>query len=328
MTRKLASIRRISSLSPIPNADFIELAKVDGWQVIVKKGEFEVNDLVVYFEIDSFVPTFVCPFLKNQREYNSVMGSHLKTIKLKGVISQGLILPRSVCTSVLHKEGMDVTSELEVQLYEKPIPAQLSGIAKGNFPSFIPKTDQERIQNISDELWSKYRTVQWEVTEKLDGSSMTMYFKDGMFGVCSRNLELDRSQENNTFVQVASAYEDLMSEFEANIAVQGELVGPGIQGNHYRLSKPEFYLYNVYDIDAQRYISPAKARVMAIQLDMHYVPVIHEKTLLPETKEEVLMSADSFSWLNDSLIPNEGVVYKSSLGSFKAISNKWLLNEK
>ena len=141
---------------------------------------------------------------------------------------------------------------LGILKYEKPLSAQLAGQARGNFPSFIPKTDEERIQNLSKQLakWQE-QNLEFEVTEKLDGSSMTVYItteqdEQGQevprFGVCSRNLDL-KDTEGNSFWEAAKKYdlERKLIEFNAecsmNIAIQGELVGEGIQGNKYKLTE-------------------------------------------------------------------------------------------
>lgn len=152
--RKLATIRRISELNPIPKADAIEVATVDGWKAVVKKGDFKVGDLAIYLEVDSWVPYELAPFLskdKEPKEYNGVKGERLRTIKLRGQLSQGLLLPIDVAYDEdppdydhVFLEGDDVTELLGIQKWERPVPAQLAGLMKGSFPSFIPKTDQER----------------------------------------------------------------------------------------------------------------------------------------------------------------------------------------
>jgi RNA ligase (TIGR02306 family) len=210
--RKLASIRKISDVLPIEGADNIELVKVDGWQCVTKKGEFKVDDPCVYFEIDSFLP--IRPefeFLRKSsyKKMGDKEGFRLKTIRLRGQISQGLALQiRSVFPDAIpswttimlrYKEG-DVTEVLGVIKYDPPIPAQLAGICKGNFPSFIRKTDQERVQNIWDKI--KDSKESFEVAVKLDGTSCTYYLNDGVFGVCSRNLELIET-EGNTLWRLA-----------------------------------------------------------------------------------------------------------------------------
>lgn len=157
--RKLASVRKVTDILPIPDADAIECAIVGGgWPVVVKKGEFQVGDLAIYFEIDSWIPHELAPFLskgKEPREYNGVKGERLKTVRLRGQLSQGLLLHISLKLNLdfsYHvtaferglQEGDDVTELLGIQKWEAPVPACLAGQVRGNFPSFLVKTDQER----------------------------------------------------------------------------------------------------------------------------------------------------------------------------------------
>ena len=198
--RVMARIVRVDAINEIPGADQIEVASIGGWKVVVKKGEFQVNQLAVYCEIDSFIPHGIAPFLTKPGQfpkvYNEVEGQRLRTVKLRGQISQGLLLPMSLRGSdglvvgALFNEGDDVTEFLGIQKWEPPAEFRAAN-AKGSFPHFIPKTDQERIQNLSKELanWNAEEHT-WQVTEKVDGSSMTVFYKDGEVGVCSRNLEL------------------------------------------------------------------------------------------------------------------------------------------
>lgn len=327
--RKLATIRKIADIQPIEGADAIECAQVDGWKVVVKKGEFQVGQLATYFEIDSWIPEPVAPFLcKDKREFNGIPGARLRTIKLRGQISQGLLLPAANDAN----EGDDVTDALGIQKYEAPIPAQLAGRVRGNFPSFIPKTDQERIQNLGAELeeWQAH-DLTWEVTEKLDGSSMTAYLYQGEFGVCSRNLDL-KEDENNSFWKAARA-NDLEAKLRAigrNLALQGELIGEGIQKNPYALKGQQFYLFDIYDIDAGRYLSPTERRELNnTALNLYHCPVLDVCRLDGVTQAMLLTDAEGKSQFNPQA-EREGIVYKCDERelSFKAISNKFLLAEK
>jgi len=179
--RKLATIRKIDALNPIEGADAIECATIGGWKVVVKKGEYQVGEAAVYCEIDSWIPHTLAPFLskgKEPREFEGVKGERLKTIKLRGQLSQGLLMPLAEVTKSFAEadfehvgdcEGMDVTDVLGVVKWEKPINAQLAGVCRGNFPSLIPKTDQERAQSLKKEITGANGMV-FEVTEKLEGS--------------------------------------------------------------------------------------------------------------------------------------------------------------
>lgn len=340
--RKLATIRRISKIQPIEGADAIELAIVDGWQSVVKKGEYKEGDKIIFCEIDSWVPHGIAPFLskgKEPREFNGVKGERLRTMKLRGVLSQGLILPTSLrdvnhglVIGALCDVGDDVTEHLGIQKWERPIPANLAGLVKGSFPSFIPKTDQERVQNLVKEI-EKHREAgtTFEVTEKLNGSSMTVFLYNGEFGVCSRNLQLKiEGNENNAFVKTAIALDienKLRSRGWEGVALQGELIGEGIQGNPYNINGLEFHVYNVYDIQHNRYLSPSLANRVVNLLGLKYVPILGEDISVFNSVEELLEIAEGTSALNPK-VEREGLVFKSETGSFsfKCISNRWLLS--
>jgi RNA ligase (TIGR02306 family) len=341
MERKLASVRVISDIQKIPDADMIELAIVDGWKVVVAKNVgHKVGDMVIYCEIDSFLPIrdeFEFLRKSSYKKMGDQEGFRLKTIKLRGQVSQGLILPIVVLNPpdtniyVTPFEGLDVTEMLEIVKYEPPIPAELSGKVKGLFPSFLRKTDEERVQNLTKE-YEQYKSLgrNFYVTEKLDGSSATFYYKDGVFGVCSRNLELIET-EGNTFWKVARELdlENKMRDFGVNISLQGELIGEGIQGNPYKIKGQTVRFFNLFDIDLQVYHSLAHlGRALGI-MGLKMVPIVDEFFVLPNTIEELLKYAEDKSVLN-SKFDREGVVIRSNdrTISFKAISNKFLLNEK
>jgi RNA ligase (TIGR02306 family) len=338
--RKLASIRKIDSVDPIDGADAIEVATVGGWKIVVKKGEFTIGDLAVYLEIDSWVPTELAPFLskgKEPREFEGIKGERLRTIKLRGQLSQGLLLPlEPTCANIDSElfEGLDVSFPLNIVKWEKPMNAQLAGMAKGNFPSLIPKTDQERVQNLKKEIQAAVEAgSMFEVTEKLEGSSMTVYRIQGVFGVCSRNLDL-KETEGNAF-WVTAREEDIEAQMMAvdpywDFAIQGELIGPGIQNNIYKLQKPEFRVFDVYDIQAGKYLNPQARRKLIEGMGLKHVPVIvDEKDLGVGSIENILEWADDKSRLYNNQ-DREGIVFKQTQGgmSFKAISNKYLLGEK
>ena len=268
--RKMASIRSIDNIEPITGADSIEVATVGGWKVVVKKGEFKTNDLVVYLEIDSWVPTSLAPFLSKGKEpkvFNGVEGERLRTVKLRGQISQGLLLPID-CTTISDgegnvisvSEGDDVTEFLGIQKWERPLPTQLRGQAKGNFPSFIRKTDQERCQNLQKNIFVDWKDLEWEISLKLDGSSLTGYYNNGETGICSRNLELMDNDENsgNSFIQTfnSSGLKDAIKSIGRNVAVQGEMMGEKIQGNRENLTGTILFIFDVFDIDNQQYMTP------------------------------------------------------------------------
>jgi RNA ligase (TIGR02306 family) len=340
--RKLASIKIIDGIQPIEGADMIELAVVGGWKVVVAKDVgHKVGDYVVYCEIDSFLP--IKPefeFLRKSsfKKMGDEEGFRLKTIRLRGQVSQGLILPISVLnppdTNIYVEpfEGLEVTEMLGIVKYEPPIPAELAGKVKGGFPSFIPKTDEERVQNLTSEYdgWRFQSKHQFYVTEKLDGSSATFYFKDGVFGVCSRNLELLET-EGNTFWKVARQLklEEWLGTHETNYSIQGELIGESVQGNPYKIKGQTVRFYNAFNIDTQEYLGFPDFIKLIDSMGLETVPVLDINFMLPDTVEELLKYADAKSTLNPNF-DREGVVIRSldRTISFKVISNKFLLNEK
>ena len=223
LSRKLASIRTVTDILPIEGRDRIELAAIDGWSVIVKKDEFQIGDKCIYCEIDSVLPE------KEEFEFLRSKKFRIRTMKMAGVISQGICFPMSMLPEGKHEVNDDVTelmgvtqytgtmdSETDVNLHKakKRYPKFLMRMgwfrklvlpkkqAKG-FPSFISKTDETRIQNAPFYLKSEN---EWVATEKLDGQSGTFFVKKvkGLFkskydfGVCSRNLRKFK-EDNSSF---------------------------------------------------------------------------------------------------------------------------------
>lgn len=343
MNRKLATIRKIDEIRPIEGADAIEAAVVGGWTVVVKKGEFKAGDLAVYLEIDSWVPHELAPFLskgQEPREYNGIKGERLRTVKLRGQVSQGLLLPLNVLAIKTDSgeylgdweqfEEYDVSERLGIQKWEAPIPAQLAGDVEGVFPAVIPKTDQERIQNLTEQLkeWQGNLDFHWEVTEKLDGSSMTVFVHGDREGVCSRNWAL-KETAGNTLWTVARRERliEKLRDSGRNLALQGELIGEGIQGNAYKITGQEFYLFDIYDINRGEYLTPLERRLFCDTHGIKHVPVLAKEMVIQEWVSGLLTMADGTSMLNPKAA-REGLVFKcNTFGgpSFKAISNRWLL---
>lgn len=354
MERKLATLRRIEEIQLIEGADKIVKARIGGWWVVTAiTNGFSVGDLVIYLEIDSWVPDSVAPFLTkpghHPKEYNGVPGQKLRTVRLRGQLSQGLIMPlttpfvKSPEPGTVLKEGDDVTEYFNIQKWEAPVAPNMQGQVKGSFPSFISKTNEERAQNLVKEIFEEFKDEEFEVSVKLDGSSMTVYYikeltGDYTVGVCSRNLELKIEDDStNTYIDVAKSTGllDALQKFDMNIAIQGELMGPGIQGNREGLSSHEFYCYKIWDIDGQCYLDPANRAMTVRQLkdlgaNISHVPVLHERVslynLYVKNIDDLLAYADGPS-LNNPV--REGLVFKSHDRdfSFKVISNKYLLKQ-
>ena len=338
--RKMASIQEVNGVYPIDGADKICQYGINGWRVVDQVGKYKVGDLVVFCEVDSFIPSTIAPFLTKPghfpKVYNGVEGEKLRTIRLRKALSQGLLLPLSVIpgsTAVGGEEvGDDVSEVLGIQKWEAP-PEFSSADARGSFPSWIIKTDQERVQNCYGDVSKYFETETWEETEKCEGSSMTVYFRDGEFGVCSRNLDLKES-EDNTFWKMALELDlrNKLTTLGENIAIQGELCGPGIQDNIYKLTKHMFFVFDVFDIDKFSYYEPLQRRALTDSLGLTDAPVLRGRIVLEgKTCASLLKMADGQSVLGTVGCLREGVVYKANSDrriSFKCVSNLYLEKQK
>ena len=315
--RKLASIQKIRKLEPIEGADAIEKATVLGWQLVAKKGEFSVGELAVYCEIDSLMPD------RPEFEFLKTRGMRIKTVRLRGQVSQGICFPLTILPEDFPvQEGADCTEVLGITKYEAPIPASLSGIAKGKFPSFIPKTDETRVQNLQKAL-DKYKGTQCYVTEKVDGSSTTYYYKEGEFGVCSRNLEL-LEDDQNTFWKVARTLnlEEKLKKKGKNLALQGELVGENVQSNKLKLRGQKVLFFSVFDIDKHTYLDYPDLCAISEELELEMVPVITEDYILEDDIDSIIeMATIRSSVYKESWA--EGIVIRP----LKEIFDFYLLNE-
>lgn len=351
--RKIVSVQRIDSIEPIPNGDFIETAKIKGWNIVVKKGDFKVGDHCAYFEIDSFIPVDIVYF-KFLEKYNriktnidNIKGYVIKTVKLRGVISQGLIVSiqdlkdNKLLDDRIYNIGESLSLPLNVSVYEPMESTDNNLLSKGSFPAYIQKSDQERIQNLP-EYFINHKLTSFEMTEKLDGSSCTIYYNEGQIGICSRTIEL-QMESNNIYTFVNSKYlisnklEKYCRENNRNLALQGEIIGSKIQSNHYQLAEIRFYLYDIYDIDKQSYLSPLERReINSNYLELPHVP---KKELYSyifadyPTMEQLIdnvSSDENHSDISNLKVSVEGFVFKSNINkriSFKVINNNYLLSQ-
>lgn len=333
MARKLASIQNIIDIEPIPDADAIEVATVLGWHCVIRKGDgFRPDDICVYFEVDSLLdkenPRFAS-FEKNN--------FRIRTIKLRGQVSQGLIMPMDILPPGEYEVGDDVTEILNIIKYEAPIPACISGMVRGAFPSYIPKTDEMRAQNLQDVL-DRWRGIEGVYTEKLDGSSMTVFFTDEYedeprFGVCSRNLELKEDDKNSLWnVARRNNLEDVLREQSNNLAIQGEIIGNGINMNRYQQIGQDIYIFSIYDITSHRFYTHDELGMFCEKYHLKMVPEV-ERATLGDDIDQIVEMAKGKSALNPK-IPREGIVFRPlteekdpDIGrlSFKAINPDYLL---
>lgn len=431
MARTLASIVQVIKVSPIEGADRLEVAEMmgKGWKVVVQKGEFHPDELAVYFEIDSFLDPNDerYAFLKERclRKFVSKSGSVLregikiKTIKLRGQISQGLLMPIDKFPEVkerIHhftKEdaweekdkqfvdidvfitktleeclkadaeedqkyadehngemptwerkkylygdfcvplvGADVTALLHVEHYDE-VKEQLqptmgnpiNADAMGKFPSdYIPKTDEERIQNLSD-WFEKMKGRIWQVSCKHDGTSCTIAYSTLIDSatpeiVCSRNLRLKPTTADGkipVYWQMATKYDvlaklkKLADEIGAEYAVQGEIVGPGVNGDRNKEQEYKFLVFRIYDITNQKWINPKDTVELCKSLGLEHVQIVKDSFAFFDeitTMEDALKFAEGKTAEGNE---REGIVCKTiddlPYASFKVVSNRYLLKQ-
>lgn len=339
--RKLASVQYVHDITPIEGADKIECVHVLGWQCVANKGQFRVGDSCVYFEVDSFLP--VCEqfeFLRGSSYKNSELlgeGFRLKTLKFRGQISQGLALPLSILPEGKYELGSDVTDILGVRKWEIEERVTTSGTVIGEFPYGITKTDELRVQSYP-ELIEEFRNApSYYISTKMDGTSVTMYWKDGKFGVCGRNYEYadDEKCAMWKYAHEKKIEEKLREQNIPDIAIQGEFCAPGIQKNRLKLTKPEWYVFTVVDMKTRLRYPLLKIQALCESLGLNMVPIEESGEQFPyQTIEELLERAKG---KYPSGTNKEGIVIRPMLPvysktiegplSMKVLNNDYLLKD-
>lgn len=342
--RKLASIQRIWEIAPIEGADRIELAHVLGWQCVVNKGQFEPMDLAVYFEIDSFLP--IRPEFEFMRSSSyrktDIMGEgfRIRTMRFRGQISQGLVLPLSVFPQIPAdiELGADVTELLGIKKWEIEEKATTGGTVIGTLPPDVPHTDETRVQ-AEPELIKDFAGLEYYISTKMDGSSHSICLDDEGFHVTGHNYEYADDGKCAFYELVKrDGLERKVREYSEShgidlLTIQGEFCAPGIQRNRLRLTRPEWYVFTVR-INGKR-VGLTKLCEVCEALGLTTVPVEEVGTDLPAkypTVESLLARADG-EYPNGGR--KEGIVIRptepifntriSASLSMKVVSNKYLL---
>lgn len=359
--RKLASVQIIENLKNIDGADRIEVAQILGWEVVVKKGDFKVGDKVVYCEIDSILPPRPEFYFLEQRRYR------IRTIKLKKQVSQGIAFKLSelgLSEDLLLET--DLTEQLGIKKYDPQLQKEealvqeqakrknpvhkyllkfkwyrdLQVKSKG-WPTWVTKTDEERIQNMPSIL-DRCANEAFYATEKLDGQSATYtlrkvkrfgFLTQYEFVVCSRNIGMRKESQNNYWT-IAKKYKiaEKLKKFGAGFTIQGEIIGPSIQKNKYNLKDYDFYVFNMHHHDTDMYLGCNHLQEMCKNLDLKMVPVVYTGILsdLAKTVPEIVEKSKGKSTLADR--PREGIVvrrfdssYEHRGESFKVINPDFLL---
>ena len=342
--RKLASIQKIWKIEPIDGADRIELAHVLGWQCVVNKGQFQEMDLAVYFEVDSFLP--IIPefaFLRTSSyRKTDIMGEgyRLRTMRFRGQISQGLLLPVSAFPAVPEgaELGTDVSELLGVRKWEIEERITTGGTMIGTLPYDIPHTDETRVQAEPD-LIQDFAGLEYYISTKMDGSSHSVGMDENGFHVTGHNYEYkdDGNSPFYEFVKAAGLREKMEAFAGENrlrtFTIQGELCAPGIQKNRLKLSKPAWYVFTIRE-NGKR-VGLTQMLEICKKLQLESVPIEEIGTDLPSkypTVEALLERADGNypkGGKKEGIVirPTEPV-YCERIGgtlSMKVVSNKYLL---
>jgi RNA ligase (TIGR02306 family) len=331
--RALASIQKIVTIAPMRDAENIVSITVLNYHCVAGKDDFLPGGIVVYIETDSVLPERPeFEFLRTRYfiDKNGFKGFHIRTIRLRGMISQGICFPLSILPPGDYCEGQDVSDIIGVLKYEPPIPEHLKAVMKGAIPRYIPKTDETRIQGTKDVL-EKHRGKWFSRTEKLDGESTTYSERDGEFIVCSRGINLQPTA-TNVYWRIARKLDIEKKLANQNLAIQGEIVGPGIRKNKYKLQDNRFFVHGIYSLDENRYLNYNEMITKTWELELDMVPILGIMQL-SHTSDALVEMANGPSAINPHVL-REGLVFRAviedtdqELGrlSFKVISPQFLL---
>lgn len=336
--RKMVAIKEIIQISPIDNADKLELATVDGWEVVVPKGKHHKGQKVAYFEIDTVLPKsnplfddFTSKSSKSSvnPQGNIIKGHVLKTIKLRGQISQGLVMSLDEIGLSSESSQEDVDNWMDnngVFKHNPPASIASGSTIVGSFPSnYARKTDSERVQNLGDDFLDFLDKEEWFATEKVDGTSATFFCDDdGVFRAASRNNEISL-EGDSPWVKAARKF-DLASLMSPGQVIQAEVYGEGIQKNPLKITGVDiavFHTKNITEDDGAVYnlIQDKKAPVVDL--------------VLPSTVKEAVDQVYGMKSVINPKVLAEGVVWWNRNGTafsqcgnrpnFKVINNKFLL---
>jgi len=337
--RSLVTIQKVKAINPIKDSDFLELAHVMGWQCVVKKGEFKEGDPGVYFEVDSFLPVDDrYEFLRASSYRDNAdngKGFRIKTMKMRGQLSQGLLLPLRDFQELNDyndgglPEGMDVTEKLGVKKWYIPETANAGGAIIGERPHGIPASDEIRVQSAL-ELLEELKGKPYYITTKMDGTSGIVYYIDGKTGCCSRNKEI-KDELNALYWLPVYKYglKEKLEKYGKDIVLTGEICGPGIQKNRLRLSETEWYVFDVKDGYSNRYLPYDEAVKLCAAFGLQTVPLEERGQAFDYSLETLLEKARG---KYPSGLDKEGIVVRllesPKAVSFKVLNNDALLKEK
>ncbi len=297
MSSLIVQVVRIGELERHPNADTLLIARVKGWQCIVKEGQFKTGDLAVYIPIDSILP----PELIEQHGLTYLSkGERVKAVKLRKVLSEGLLL--TLPEGVNWREGQEVGNLLGIKKWEPPAPQQQAGFgvspsALRPNPYFRRYCDPENIKHFPDVFADGEQVI---ITEKIHGTNFRcgwvprarkawwerflpakvkawLGIDEWEFCVGSRNVHLvganykkavSQHFEGNPYIEIAARY-DLRNVIPKGHVLFGEIYGPGIQDLTYGLDKIDVAFFDIMQDGA--YIDQRHIKDM---LDSWRLPIV------------------------------------------------------
>ena len=340
-TRKLASIQIVLDVSPIDGADRIECIHVLGWQCVGNRGQFHKGDKCVYIEVDSFLPVEErFEFLRaSSFRHSDILGDgfRLKTMKFRGQISQGLVQPLSILPAGEWEPGQDVTDLLGIRKWEEEERVTGNGTVIGGFPDGIPKTDELRVQSYPMLIDELKNAGPYYITTKMDGTSVTMYWKNRCFGLCGRNYEYADDDKCCvwTYAHERNIPEKMAESGLEDIAIQGEYCGAGIQKNRLKLLKPAWYVFTILDLKTGHRLSLKDMQAICALLDLDMVPVEEEGDVFPYDSVDVLLERAKGKYASG--MNKEGIVIRPVTPvyshvirgplSMKVLNNDYLLKD-
>lgn len=300
---ELAYIGQVTHIYPIPGADFIESLEVvcgpgGRWRGTAKKGDFNPGDRCEVYLQDALLPQSERFAFLEARHWR------IRMVRLKGVPSECLIMPLTEATASL-EVGVDITDLAGVTKYEKPLSANIGGDILGHFPSFVPKTDEPNFQRAPD-LVAALQGQPFYVTLKADGSSGTVFWdRDGTVHACSRNFEL-KERPDTAVWQLVARYN--LAQQRLPLALQFEIVGPGVQKNRLGLREMELRLFNVWHIEQRRYLDFADMQAVAQNLGLPVVDLVEMGDAFDLRDDEALRRYAERTYPNGATA--EGVVIR------------------
>ena len=341
MNRKLASIQKITKIHSIPGKDFIAVADILGWKVIIRKDEFKEGDLCIYCEIDSILPAHI------EFEFLRSKNYRIKTMKMHNILSQGIAFPLDIIPKITPAikveknvvyfenstltltEGKEISGLIKVKKYMPPVVGMGQNNPKGNLPFFITKTDEPRIQSEPQQL-EYIKGMPWYATVKIDGTSATYAYRDRHIYVCSHNLQLKES-ETSAYWKIYYKYnfKKILKDYK-HIVIQGEIAGPKIQKNRLDLEERKLFIFNV--IAEHKNYGYEEIKMFCEKYNLTMVPLEQKGNKFDFTLEELLEMAKG-KYKSGKL--REGLVFRPQAGiysspcriSFKVLNNNFLLKE-